>query len=169
PGSPLDIPQRITPYALATRFPASDRVGAWIPMAASSFAHAWVESGEMLRTSTPRVWKSLLLCRSTTCCMHPPQPGPMLKYRRTALRPRNWARETGPPSAEGSVNAGAASPTRRAAVFAGVDPLLQAAPDITTSTRAVARRESHLGLISTPPGWPDGAETPPRRSPRERG
>src|SRR5712691_2567283 len=42
-------------------------------------------SGEILRTAIPRAWKSGLFCRSTTCCMHPPQPGPMLKYRITGV------------------------------------------------------------------------------------
>src|SRR6266540_3366828 len=97
---------------MATRLLASESRGVWTALAVAAVAQAWTESGEMLRNSTPRAWKSLLFCRSTTCCMQPAQVEPMLKYRSTALRPRNSPSETGPPWAEGRLNAGAGSPTR---------------------------------------------------------
>src|SRR5205807_9217597 len=87
----------------------------------------------------------------------------------SALGPRDWGRDAVARFAGGSENAGARSPTRRAADFAGVDALPQAAPAVATIATAATRSDSHLGLISIPPGWPDGAETPRRRSLRERG
>jgi hypothetical protein len=42
-------------------------------------------SDEMESSCTPRFAKRSSRCRSTTCCMHPLHPGPMLKYRSTGL------------------------------------------------------------------------------------
>src|SRR6266511_1807271 len=164
---PPPIPQRITPYALATRLPGSESRGVWTPLAEPSLAHAWTESGEMLSNSTPRVWKSLLFCRSTTCCMQPAQVEPMLKYRSTASRPRNSPSETLPPWAEGRLNAGAGSPIWGPSSADGGDPAVppppQAADARPRRASAAARNDPRI-LIATPPAWSDVARTPRRRS-----
>src|SRR6266542_1425924 len=122
----------------------------------------------MLSSSTPRAWKSLLFCRSTTCRMQPVQVEPMLKYRSTALR-RNSPSETVPPWAAGRLNAGAGSPTRGPAPEGGGDPALppppQAADARPRRAIAAARNEPRI-LIAAPPAWPDAARTPRRRSRR---
>src|SRR6266542_1514186 len=121
----------------------------------------------MLSSSTPRAWKSLLFCRSTTCRMQPVQVEPMLKYRSTALR-RNSPSETVPPWAEGRLNAGAGSPTRRLAP-PGDDgdtalPLPPQAADARPRRAIAAARNEPRILIAAPPAWPDAARTPRRRS-----
>lgn len=54
-----------------------------------SLLHAAALSAAMLSNSTPSERNSWLLCRSTTCDTQPLQPGPMLKYSSTGIRPRN--------------------------------------------------------------------------------
>jgi hypothetical protein len=54
-------------------------MGTVTPNEPPSFRHAATGSGEIASSSTPRFLNALSFCRSTTCCMQPFQPGPMLK------------------------------------------------------------------------------------------
>jgi hypothetical protein len=83
PGSFEAIIQSTIPYLSQTALFASESIGNEIPISAPSSRHASTGSGERLRSWIPRPLNASLFCRSTTCCMQPSQPGPMLKYSST--------------------------------------------------------------------------------------